>query len=251
MGFEETMRRARQDMERKIAERQRQQEATQKVAQQGEFESARAEREKDIGMGLERGKQLVPESSLGRVEKGISGAPSQSQQQIAQMRKEQAEKGFGAQAFQAARESRLRNLQRAQERQQRSLAGRQAQLGLRGGAATGQLGSLLGEQARQSLQAEQELMLQDVAQRQQALGAYEQTTAAQDAARRAAEQYNIENIEKYNIDQAAKEKAAQLQMGLTEAQLGLAERAGIRQEDIAKAMQQAQLQAASGSGGKK
>ena len=195
----------------------------------------RAERRADIRTGRREGRDLF-EGKLGRV----------GQKRTAQLgdiinrRQEQAIHGLGARAFQAGREARLRGLDRAAQLQQRQLAGMQGRMGIRGGSAAGQLAQLMGQQQRERQAAEQDLFLQDVAQRQKLLGDYE-TAVRQAEADELARQ-------KFNIGQVGREKFGELASGLGEAQLGAAERTGIGQTDIGRMMAAAMAQ--QGSGGK-
>lgn len=99
------------------------------------FEEQRQFREEDIARGLERGKELFGEGSLGRAQ------------------------GFDAPAVQAARETQLRNLQRQQELQRRQLQGVQGRAGITGGLQAGQLINLQRQQQLEQQAAEQQVLL--------------------------------------------------------------------------------------------
>jgi len=90
---------------------------------------SRAQREMDMLRGEQRGEKLFGEGNLGRIEQARSGDISD----ILSQRKQQAQQGFGAEEFQAAREQRLQGLGRAEQAQLRALRAQQGAMGVRGG----------------------------------------------------------------------------------------------------------------------
>jgi hypothetical protein len=218
-------------------------EGTRQVIDKGMEEQLReqkfgsATRQIEMEQGRARGREIF-ENKLGRVDEPRSSAMAA----ILGQREQRMEEGFGADAFQAAREQRLRGLGSQEQMQQRALAAAQARGGIRGGAAQGQLAELMGQQMRGRQSAEQQLLLADAALKNNMLDKYAsqlQGVEADELAR-----------QKFNIGQVGREKFGELSTGITEASLGTAERTGVRQADAAKAMQIAMANAG-GSGGKK
>lgn len=200
-----------------------------------DLRDARAERQKDYEFGKARGEAEFGTGMLGRV----GEAPSAAATDLLSQRKNIMEQGLGAAAFQAAREARLRGLGRNEQEQQRALSSQMSRSGIRGGAAAGQLGNLLRQQQSGRAGAEQDLLLQNVAQKQQAMGDYQGLLGQQEAGQLARQQYNI--------GQSNKEAFGRSASGLAEQQMGLATKSGITQAGISNAM----AQAARSSGGKK
>jgi len=192
----------------------------QKQAQQSEL--SRTQRELDMLRGEQRGQQLFGEGALGRVEQGRSGAMSD----ILAQRQQQAQEGFGAEAFQKAREARLSGLSRAEQMQQRQLRGAQAGAGVAGGVAMGQQMGLMQQQQQQRQAAERDMFLQNVAQKQQSLGQYEQSLGATEAG-------ELER-QKYNQEQKRREIMGRLTAMFGEAGLGVAERSSAASAAAAK-----------------
>lgn len=202
---------------------------------QSQFSSAT--RQMDIEKGQDRGRELFKDQ-LGRVEE----PRSQAMAALLGKRKEQSEQGLGAEAFQAAREQRLRGLGSNELQQQRGMQAKMAQMGLRGGAAAGQMAELMGGQQRGRQDAEQQLLLQDVALKQGLMDKYGQQLGGVEAEELARK--------KFNLGQIGKEKFGELSTGLAEGSMGVAERTGAKQAEAAKAMQAA-MAASGGGGGKK
>lgn len=193
----------------------------------------RKERNTDFAAGLKRGEQFFSEGALGR----LNEARSNDLQSIIDQRREQANQGFGAQAFQAAREARLRGMGRSEQAAQRNLSSTLARVGVAGPLAGAQATELMRAQQAQRAQAEQDLFLQNVAQRQAALGSFESSLSQAEAGDISKQQFNLE--------QKNRELLGRLGLGLTEAQLGASERAGVRMGDVALASAQAQARAGS------
>lgn len=175
-------------------------------------ELSRLNREIDLSRGRARGMQDFYEGSLGRVGEDVSA----DIQSIQQARMDIAQNGFGADAFQAAREQRLDSMQRGQMLQQRQLKAGQAAGGVFGGLAGGQRMSLMEQQQEEQQEAERDLFLDEVRQRQEALGAAESTT-------RNTEQ-DVLARQQYNQAQKRRELMGLLTAQYGEAALGVAER---------------------------
>lgn len=231
----------------------------------------RQQRNIDYEQGLERGQKEFGQGMLGRIDaarsqevgdilqqyKNLSQGSGASYDPLIQRSQNIMQQGYSAPELAALRESRLRNVLRAQQEQQRALAGRQAQMGLRGGVAGAQYSDLLGAQGRDRLQAEQELMLQQVARQDQAakelqglfgtkqaaqqagLGAYSQALGGARADELARQQYNIA--------QQNKEALGRLSTGLAEMGLGGAERGSVISGEASRAAAEAMRQSGGGS----
>lgn len=189
----------------------------------------RAARQADIEAGIETGKKYLPTGSLGRV----SAATTPEMAAAQEAAKSIFTQGFGAPAFQAAREARLRGVNRDVQSQRQALAQAQARGGIGGALGASQAVNLARNQGQQRAQAEQDLLLQEVAQKRAALGDW-QKMASQG--------------EMFNLGQQAKETLAALGTGMAEGQMGVSERGGITQGQIGQAMANAM---ASQGGGKK
>lgn len=112
-------------------------------------------------------------------------------QDIINRRKAQSEQGLNAQEYQALRESRLGGLRSANLGQQRQQLAQQARFGLAGPAAAQQMAGLLAQQQAARQQAERDLLLENVAQRQQALQGYESSLGKAREDELARQQFNI------------------------------------------------------------
>jgi len=205
--------------------------------QQRDAESSGLHREIDMSRGLERGKQLFAEGSLGRVGEERSADVAD----IVSRRKEIMDKGFGAKAFEAAREARLQGMGQAEQMQQRRLRAAQAGSGVAGGLAGGQMLGLMKQQQQQRQSAERDLFLDEVNRRQGAIGAAE-------ASIKGAEQDELAR-KQFNIGQKKDELMGQMTSMLTEAQLGVTERSSARTASAARDYADAVKK--QGSGGKK
>lgn len=191
----------------------------------------RQARRSDIEQGILTGQRYLPSGSLGRVDQASTPEMIAAQNAAKSLYTD----GFGAPAFQAARESRLRGLNRDTQSQQQSLKQTQARGGIGGALGASQLANLQRSQGQNRAQAEQDLLLQNVAQKTGALKDWQQMAS---------------KGEMYNLGQAAKEKLGQLGTGLAEGQMGVSERGGLTQTDIGKALSDA-MAASSKSGGSK
>jgi hypothetical protein len=162
------------------------------------FEQLRQFREKDLAAGRERAEELFGEGSFGRLE------------------------GMDEGQTQALRETRLRNLNRLQQQQQRQLGGVQAQAGIQGGLAGQQLQGLQGQQQQEQQAAEQELLLGTASQQRE--------------------------VDKFNVEQGRREILARSVRELGEAGLGISERGAILSQLASEAGADATREAGGGGG---
>lgn len=193
-------------------------------------QKAREEREKDMAAGRARGEEIFGKTYIeaSRPERSADVAD------VLARRKAQLQ-GLSAPENTALREQMAQKLAQSQALAQRKLAGAQAAAGVRGGLATAQQAQVGTEAQRARAEAERQLFLENIAQRQAALDKYEAST-------RAAEQ---EEIGRYGQRQYGK-LATELGYG----QLGAAERAGINTALIGESQAAAAAKQA-GQGGKK
>lgn len=182
----------------------------------------RDQRNADITLGLERAKNLVGENSMGRV--GAELSPDQ--QRLLELRRS-ALQGLSAPELTAQREAMQRALASQQATSLRDL--QRAQGGQVGGAAAAaQRARLLGGFAADRASKEQDLLLQNVGLRNQAVSDFEKSMMAAQQDQLARQQYNIA--------QANKEQLARLSLGYGEAGLGSAERSALLQAAVGNAM---------------
>lgn len=120
----------------------------------------RTGRTQDLAEGRKRGEELF--------------AQDPALQDILARRKSALE-GFNAPEQQALRSQSLNQIARQGQTQARALRGAQAQSGVRGAAAAGQQAGLLKNLQKSQAEAEQNLYLQNVANKDKALSAYEGT----------------------------------------------------------------------------
>lgn len=194
-------------------------------------------REIDFARGRQRAQEEFGEGALGRIDAGRS----QDIQNVIQQRRDIADRGFGAEAFQAAREQALGGLGRQQEAQQRQLQASQAAKGVGGGLAIAQQLALQNQQQQTQQGVERQLFLDEVGQRQQAISGLEQSATAAEGTERAGEQFNLE--------QRRREILGRITGQFAEAGLGVAERTSARSAEASAAAARAAAQ--SGGGGKK
>lgn len=192
-------------------------------------EQQRQFREQDMKRGLERGAEFFGEGKLGRVDDTRSADIAS----VVDQRREISQQGFGAQAFQGAREARLRGLNRSDQQAQRQLGATMARSGIAGPLAGAQAVELMKAQQAQRAEAEQQLFLNEVAQKQAALGSFESSVGSAQASELQRKQFNLE--------QRQREILGQVGLGLTEAQLGSAERSGSQSADMARGSSIAQI----------
>jgi hypothetical protein len=200
-------------------------------------EMSRAQRMLDQARGRETGEREFYSGALGRVGEALDPR----RRELQDMRMQIAQEGLGADVFQAGREARLGGLQREQQQQQRALRGMQGATGVFGGLAGAQQMGLMEQQQRARQDAERQLLLDDATQRQQAMGAAEQSVAAGEA--------DILGRQQYNLAQRKAEIMGRLTAEYGEAALGVAERSSAKAAQAAKDYGAAV--AASGGGGKK
>jgi len=200
-------------------------------------ELARKERLRDIEAGTAAGRGIFGGEALGRVSEersaDVAGIIEQRRAQLA---------GLEAPEFQALRETRLRGLQRGQQQQERTLRGFQGAAGIRGGLAGQQALQLAQQQGQQRQQAEQELLLQNVGIRGQALTGFQQAVGGAEASELQRQQLNQEALRR--------ELLGIQTFALGEAALGAGERGAAGLEAIGLAQATATQQAGA-QGGKK
>lgn len=199
--------------------------------QQNKAELSRLNREVDMIRGAERGRELFGDGSLSQVD---PSRRSGDMSEIIAARQDAMRNGMGADAFQAAREARLGGLQRSEQSQARQLRASQAAQGVTGPMAQAQSMALLGQQQDARQGAERQLLLDNVAQKTQALGLAEQSIAS------------AEGTEKAEMKG---ERMGQLTTMMGEAALGAQERGAAIQSEAAKAYASAAAQQS--GGGKK
>lgn len=204
--------------------------------QMREAEMSRLNREIDLARGEERASRDFYEGALGRV--GEDTSPDI--QDLQDSRMDIARQGFGAEAFRAAREARLSGLQREQQQQERRLGSQLASSGVFGGLAGAQRLALADQQMRARQDAERSLFLDEVGQRQQALGLAEDTVRTTEA--------DSLSRQKYNQAQRKAEIMGRLTGQYGEAALGVAERSSARSAQAANEYSQAMARQ---GGGKK
>lgn len=189
---------------------------------------ARAGREEDLAAGRARGQELFAAGSLGTRD---AASTKTDLMDILAKRKAAAE-GFTGQEQTALKEQALGATQRQQAGALRSLRAQQAASGVRGGLAGAQVNRALQEQGHQRAGIERDLLLNNLQNRQQNLGAYEQTVGAE-------------------LGRQQQEKFGQLGTEMGYAQLGSAERSAVAQQAIAEQQAAAAREQARKNQGKK
>jgi len=197
----------------------------------------REERAIDVAEGRARGEELFGEGTLGRVE---TGRPAETQQLIQERRA-----GLGGLTSQEQTVARERALQGVTEQSQTELARVRGILGRQGGqlddpSAVAQQRAVLERSLRERGNVERDLLLADVALREQRRGALEGLTGQAQAADLTRAQINAERRQR--------ELSGQLQTEFGIAGLGSQERFGLRQlqeseeqAESARALQQESL----------
>lgn len=185
-------------------------------------ERSRLNREIDLARGRERGEQDFSEGALGRVRQDLSP----ELQELQDARTNIAREGFGADAFQAAREARLGGLQRQQQQQMRQLRANQAGSGVMGALSGAQQSALMGQQQRATQDAERQLFLDDIGQRQQSMSAAESTVRGNEA--------DTLGRQQFNLAQAKGELMGRITAQYGEAALGVAERGAAQAAQASK-----------------
>ena len=185
---------------------------------------------------LKKGQELLgkdfEEGNLGRLEAGRSGDISQ----VIEARRANLG-GLSAQENQALRERATQGIDRGTQTALRQLRGIQGASGVRGATAAAQQGRQLAAGQSAKAQAERDLLLQNVAQKDKALSAFEESVGGAEGTE--------QQRELFNIQQRKAEIAGRQTAGLGFAQLGITERTGAQAANVAAAS------AASGGGGKK
>jgi hypothetical protein len=182
---------------------------------------------KDILGGTEVGEAILGPEGLGR-----AGADPEIKQ-ILERAKEQSVLGLGSREFQLRREKALQGVGQATSTAQRQLQAKMARLGVRGGMAGKKAFDIEARGLQQRANVERDLFLES---------ANVQRDAFKDFAKAQA------GVTNFDLQQAAKEKAAILGAGTSFAQLGQAERAG---QAAAAAQVEAARAQGRGGGGKK
>lgn len=179
------------------------------LRQQQILDQNKKAREADMAEGRARGQELFGEgSNFTRDRETISG----DVQDIIGRRKSALEGMSGAEQA-ALRSQALDRIAAQQQGASRQLRGIQAQAGLQGATAASQQAGLLGQAQKSKGEIERDLFLQDLANRDQALGAFEQTIGGE-------------------TQRSQQEKLGQLSTELSYAQLGSGERAAVAQQLI-------------------
>ena len=180
---------------------------------------------KDVYGGVEVGEAILGPEGLGR-----AGADPEIQQ-ILERAKEQSVMGLGSREFLKSREKAMQGISQGTATAARELQARMARMGVRGGMAGKKAFDIQAQGLQQRANVERDLFLQSTNIQRDAFKDFAKAQAG---------------VTNFDLQQAAKEKAAILGAGTSFAQLGQAERAG-------QAAAQAQIQAAQAQkgGGKK
>lgn len=182
---------------------------------------------KDLFAGVETGEAILGPEGLGR-----AGTDPEIKQ-ILERAKEQSVLGLGSREFVKRREQAMQGIGQATGTAQHQLQARLARMGVRGGAAGRKAFDIEAKGLQQRANVERDLFLES---------ANIQRDAFKDFAKAQA------GVTNFDLQQAAKEKAAILGAGTSFAQLGQAERAG---QAAAAAQVEAARAQGRGSGGKK
>lgn len=193
--------------------------------------SSRA-RDAAVKQGTEFAKSVIPEGSLGRVDAERSAETTDI---IA--RRRAGLEGLSSENLQAERDVAAENIARAGETSRRSLQSAQAGSGVRGATAGAQVERTLGEAQDQRRQFERDLFLRQAEVKRQALNDFEQSVTGAQATQL--------DAQKFNLQQAAAEKFAQISTGLGFASL----EAGQSASAAAIASQEAAAASQRGGGG--
>jgi len=232
----------------------------------------------DIEAGRDLGKDLI--GNLDRLDpsraqeiadiiaqrQAIAGTAGQRSSDVEDIiaRRRAALEGFSAPELNVLESRRLEDIGRAEETALRRLKGVQSEQNLRGGLAGAQQSSLLQEGARQRAALGQELFLGNIAERQRALGEFEQTVGGAESGEFQRRQEALgalegstgsalgreREAELFNIGQQQKEKFAELASGFGVASLGAGER-GLASQGAIAAAESAALNNQANSVGKK
>lgn len=202
-----------------------------------------AERMLDFDTGVERGQQLIGDGSLGRVATSLErlNLNSFEEGRSAEMsdileRRRKSLSGLSAEEAMAERTKATQEMQRGEEGARRKLSGTQAQLGVRGDSAATQQLSVMAQGMQNRANFERDLIIANQQIRTQALDSYEAGVRGSEASERAAKEGNLQisqfnaaqqlrevELQKFNLQQAAKERFGQISIGFGMTQLGSAE----------------------------
>lgn len=214
--------------------------------------------------GLEKGKEVIGEGSLGRistdvgkVDKRLDESRSTDVQDIIERRRK-ALAGLSPEEMSAQKGQAAEQFGRNEETNRRRLASVQAGLGVRGDTAATQQSQQLSAGQQQRTNFERDMLLANRQIQDVALNAFEGSVRGAESSEQNArlgnvgiEQFNLgqqlkqRELEKFNLEQAAKERFGQISVAFGMSQMASAETAG----DKAIAAQYAAA-AAKGSGGK-
>lgn len=185
-------------------------------------------RNQDLAEGRQRGQELFGQGTLGtRAQPAIS-----NDLQDVLNRRRSALAGFSSPEQAAMRAQALGQIGREGQTQLRSLRGQQAASGVRGATAGAQQMALQKNLQKQQAETERDLFLQNLAERNNNLGAFEKTLGEEQ-------------------NRAEREKLGQISTEMGFGQLGAAERAAAAQQAIGEQQAQAARMQGAKSEGKK
>lgn len=188
----------------------------------------RAEREADLARGRQRGQELFGEGA--NFTRGREEITTDVQDILG--RRRAALEGMSSEEQAALRSQALERIAAQQQGAQRQLRGLQAQAGLTGATAAAQQAGVLGQAQKDRAGIERDLLLADIANRNEALGAFEQTLGGE-------------------MQRSQQERLGQLSTELGFGQLGATERGAIAQQLIGEKQAAAAQQQAQQNQGKK
>lgn len=223
-GESDEVKRARRDERARQIETERRAEQESAVERQSVREKAlRAE---DLAAGRKRGEEV-----FGELEARTQEERTKDFLDVLERRRE-ALGGLTAQQQTALESQALGGIARQQQTQQRQLRGLQAGAGVQGGLAAQQQLGLAQQAQQQAAEAQQNIFLANIGRQQEALGAFEQTAAAEQ-------------------QRAQQTRAGQLGVEFGFAGLGAQERGGLRQIALGQQTAAAAQAAAEANEGKK
>ena len=206
-----------------------------------------AKLESDLEMGLAKGRELIGEGTLGRIGTDLGTVTTRldeeqsadTQDILARRRKALA--GLSAEEMSAQRGQAAEQFGRNEETNRRRLASIQANLGVRGDTAATQQSAQLSAGQQQRTNFERDMILQNRQIQDAALNAFEGSVRGSEAQQQASrlaniqtEQFNLSQqlkqreLEKFNLEQAARERFGQISVGFGMAQMANADTASER-----------------------
>lgn len=198
----------------------------------------KAAREQDMAEGRKRGDELFSEGSMGRIE---AGRPTEIASIIDQRRQQLS--GFTPEEMNTMEGKANKGIGEAEYLAQRTLRGQQGRLGLSGGAAAQQVGSISRAANKARAESDADLFLKQIDAKRSALNSYESSVGSALG--------NEQNATKFNIDQKNKELMNRLTTEFGYAGLGASERSAIMQKLVGQEQADALMEQAKNSGGKK